>query len=378
MKVLHIYRTYFPDPPGGVQEVIRQISLGTGSLGVENQIFTLSPQNSPREIYRPEGIVTRGRSWAAPASCDLGWVAELNAFARLAAWADVLHYHFPWPFADVLHLMAGHGKAAVMTYHSDIVRQWLLKHIYGPVMQRMLGSMSAIVATSPVYASTSPLLCSPAHAGRVRVIPLGIAESSHSSGSDNQIFSRMGFRSDEPYILFNGVLRYYKGLHFLVDAAARVKAPVVISGSGPEEVALKSRVAGLGLRNVIFTGQVSDAEKMALFSHCRALVLPSHVRSEAFGMVLIEAGMRGKPMVSCEVGSGTSFANLNGETGLVVPPENPEALAVAMNQLLEDADLATRFGTAARQRYEQLFSGTAQGQAYASLYQEVWERRSVR
>ncbi len=371
MNILHVYRTYFPDPPGGLQEAIRQISVATGSHGVENYIFTLSPQPFPLEIERPEARVRRCRSWAAPVSCDLGSLDAFRNFAQLANECDVIHYHFPWPFADVLELMIRPRKPKVLTYHSDVVRQRLLKVFYEPLMHRMLGSMDAIVATSPAYAKTSPVLSNPRHIERVRVIPLGIEESSYSASVDEDVFSEIGVKPDEPYFLFVGVLRYYKGLRFLVEAAKHVEAPIVIAGSGPEEGALKVLAAQLGLHNVIFAGQVTDAQKAALLQKCHALVLPSHVRSEAFGVVLIEASMYRRPMISCEVGSGTSFVNVHGETGLVVPPEDVNGLAEAMNVLLADSAVVEKFGLAARQRYESLFSGTALGKAYAQLYHDV-------
>ena len=121
----------------------------------------------------------------------------------------------------------------------------------------------------------------------------------------------------------------------------------------------------------MFAGQVSETEKVALLRQCRALVLPSHVRSEAFGMVLVEAAMFRKPMVCCEVGSGTSFVNKHEETGFVVPPESPHDLAMACNNLLNDKAAAIRMGVKARARYKKLFSGVALGRAYADLYREV-------
>jgi glycosyltransferase involved in cell wall biosynthesis len=150
-----------------------------------------------------------------------------------------------------------------------------------------------------------------------------------------------------------------------------VRARVVIVGSGPEESDLREQAGRLGLANVLFAGQVSDAEKVALLKHCRALVLPSHLRSEAFGMVLVEAAMFGKPSVCCEIGTGTSYVNADGETGVVVPPDDPDRLACAMNLLLRDEGLAARYGEAARRRYEHLFSGPALGRSYAALYREV-------
>ncbi len=375
MRALHVYRTYFPDPPGGLQEAIRQIALASASYGVESRVLTLSPSPNPARVVHDGIDIIRARSWVAPASCDLGGLEAIRSFTRQVEWADVIHYHYPWPFADVIEGLVRPKKRKVMTYHSDVVRQRFLRFVYAPLMHRMLESMNAIVATSPAYAATSAVLADPRHAQGVRVIPLGIEESSYPLSADKDIFGEIGLDPNCPFFLFVGVLRYYKGLQFLISAAKRVGAPIVIAGAGPEGYALKAQARELGLSNVIFAGQVSDAQKVALLKRCRALVLPSHLRSEAFGVVLIEAGMYARSMVSCEIGSGTSYANIDGETGFVVSPENPDALAVAMNTLLEDSALADKFGRAARRRYEALFSGPALGKAYSELYLEVQKRK---
>ncbi len=371
ISVLHVYRTYFPDPPGGLQEAIRQIALATGAQGVTNTIFTLSPQPDPAILLRPEARVVRSCSWIAPASCDIGGVAAFKSFERLAREVDVLHYLFPWPFSDVLHTFTRQDKPAVLTYISDVVRQRWLGAVYAPMMWRTLRRMRVIVANSPAYARTSPILSHPDIRDKVRVIPLGIEESSYLKDGDDAVFNRLGVNADEPYFLFIGVLRYYKGVHFLVRAARTLGAKVVIAGSGPEGASLQALAAEAGASNVVFAGQVTDAEKVALLKRCRALVLPSHLRSEAFGMVLVEAAMFGRPLISCEIGTGTSYVNAHEETGFVVDPESPEALALAMNTLLIDDTLTARMGEAARNRYEKLFSGPALGQAYAGLFREI-------
>ena len=371
MRVLHVYRTYYPDPPGGLQEAIRQIALATTRKGIENRIFALSINPARSEIVRQEGRVFRSKSWIAPASCDLGGAEEFRMFVGLVKWADVLHYHYPWPFADLLHAVARPKQPAVITYHSDIVRQRRLGQVYRPLMMHTLKSMAAIVATSPMYAQTSPVLSEPILRERVCVIPLGVDESSYPRAGDETVLKRLGLGEAEPFFLFIGVLRYYKGLHVLIKAAEPVRAHVVIAGSGPEESKLRIQAQAEGAGNILFAGQISVAEKVALLRRCRAVVLPSHLRSEAYGMVLVEAAMFAKPMISCEIGTGTSYVNKDGETGFVVAPGSPPALASAMTRLLSDQALANRLGQKARQRYQQLLSGNALGTAYVDLYRRL-------
>ncbi len=373
MRVLHVYRTYFPDPPGGLQEAIRQICLSTRPYGIDNTLFALSPHPDPAVLDFPEATVVRCRSWAAPASCDLGGPQALSTFRRLAQEADVIHYFFPWPFADILRLAAPQVPS-VLTYISDIVRQRWLGTLYTPLMWHTLNSVDAIVVNAPSYAQHSPVLSTPSLTHKIRQIPLGIVSESYDIQPDPHILARHGISDTAPFLLFIGVLRYYKGLHILVEAARKVQGTLVIAGAGPEEDALHHQVRASRLTNVLFTGRITDAEKTALLMACRGLVLPSHLRSEAYGMVLVEASLYAKPMVTCEIGTGTSFINLHGETGFVVPPNHPDELATAMNRLLSDPTCAQRMGEAARQRYERLFSATLMGQSYAALFRDIFTK----
>jgi rhamnosyl/mannosyltransferase len=299
----------------------------------------------------------------------------------------MVHYYFPWPFGDVLHWLAPVRKPAIMTYVADIVRQRRLARVYAPLMWRTLFAMSATVAIAPANVSTSPVLSTLASRKRVHVIPLGIVEESYrgaiTAATDINPARRFGesLRALPPsghfgaggagnYFLALGVLRYYKGLHVLIDAASQSGVPVIIAGDGPERASLERRAQILNAP-VAFIGQVSDAEKMALLRDCAALVLPSHLRSEAFGMVLVEAAMMSRPLISCEIGTGTSFVNLHLHTGLVVPPADVVALAGAMRTLASDAALRARYGGNARRRYEALFAGPQLGQAYSALYRSI-------
>ena len=120
--MLHVYKTYFPDTQGGLEECIRQICLGTTAHGDENRVLSLSRDQRPEVLPRPEAELHRFPLTIELFSNSIS-VKAFGAFPGLARWADVVHYHFPWPFADLLHLWHRPRAATVLTYHSDIVRQ---------------------------------------------------------------------------------------------------------------------------------------------------------------------------------------------------------------------------------------------------------------
>jgi glycosyltransferase involved in cell wall biosynthesis len=372
MNILHVYKTYYPDPTGGLQEAIRQIALSTKSETVNVRIFCLSPSPMPSKVVFEEGEVYRYKSWASPGSCDLGFLESIKGFKECVMWADIVHYQFPWPFSDVLHFLIFHNKPTVLTYHSDVVEKGILGSVYYWLMKKMLQSMDVVVATSPKYVESSKVLQTCVFPEKLRVIPLGIDENVYQKyskeNSKSEILQRFDLE-DDGYFLFIGVLRKYKGIDYLIEASKKSRLPIVIAGSGP----LHKHYTELSKShdNVSLLGQISDTEKVALIQGCRGFILPSHLRSEAFGMVLVEASIFAKPLITCEIGTGTSFVNLDQETGFVVPPKNPKELALAMNKLANDVELARKMGVNARNRYERNFSNHALGLSYLNLYKEV-------
>lgn len=363
MKVLHVYATYYPDRTSGVAECIRQLGLGLREAGVKTRIFALSPRPKSAPTSFKEGEVYRAKSWCAPASCDIGAVDALRKYRRLCGWADIVHHHTPWPFGDLLHFLSATRKPLVVTWHSDVVRQKFLGPACAPLRAALLSRAQAVIATSPAYAETSPILSRKDVARKVRVIAPGTL--------DDSSVTRPGVvdaKARGRFFLFLGALRYYKGLPFLIRAARESGVTVVIAGEGDDRP-LRSLAAGAP--NIVFAGHVNEGEKRDLLCSCRALVLPSHMRSEAYGMVLVEAAMCGKPMISCEIGTGTSFINQHNETGLVVEPGSTEALAAAMRRLEQDDRLCRTFGHAARIRYEQLFDARVAARAHLQLYSET-------
>ncbi|WP_462323090.1 glycosyltransferase [Halochromatium sp.] len=367
LRVLQVYRTYFPDPQGGLQEAIRQGCLATRPLGIQHRIFTLSPTATPQIIRRPERSVDRAHQHLEINSSGFS-LSAVAPFRALVAWADVVHYHFPWPFADLLDLLAQVRKPKVVTYHSDIVRQRGLLQLYRPLMQRFLGSADRIIATSPAYADSSKIL--EGYRGKLEIIPLALderADPEPTAALTESISTRFG----QDYFLFIGVLRYYKGLDTLLQAVKGAALKVVIAGDGPEGSRLQQWARQRSLSNVHFAGIVSDAEKVALIRNCRAIVFPSNARSEAFGITLLEGAMLGRPLICTELGTGTTYINQHDQTGLVIRPNEPSALRDAMLQLSADPEYANHLGQAGRQRFQRLFSSQVLGTRLAGLYRQL-------
>jgi O-antigen biosynthesis rhamnosyltransferase len=145
----------------------------------------------------------------------------------------------------------------------------------------------------------------------------------------------------------------------------------VIVGAGPVEAELRQHAADVGLTKIKFLGALPDIDKVALFNLGYAVVFPSHLRSEAFGISLLEGAMFGKPMISSEIGTGTSYINSHEETGLVVPPNDPGA----MRLLWDNPTLAEEMGRRAKQRYMEHFRAEKMVDRYINLYQEVISKR---
>lgn len=367
MRVLHVYKAYLPESVGGIEQVIFQLCESLHAQGVQSEVLTLStaPRQLPASLGNHKVHRVQQDLYLASTGFSLGLLERLKT---LAAEVDLVHYHFPWPFMDALHFAARLGKPYVVSYHLDIVRQKWLLHLYRPLMMRFLRGATRIIAASPNYVESSPIL---AHfRDKVEIITYGLDRNSYAIPEPHHL-QRWQARLGGEFFLFVGVMRYYKGLHVLLEAAKGANFPVVIVGTGPLEAELHAQARLMNLTNVHFVGALEEPDKVALLQLCRAIVLPSHLRSESFGISLLEGAMLGKVMISCEIGSGTSYINQHGQTGLVVPPSNPVALRSAMDELWSNPDRAEAMGRKAQQRYWQLFTAEQMGGNVARLYRSV-------
>jgi glycosyltransferase involved in cell wall biosynthesis len=362
MKVLQIYRTCFPTTHGGIEQVIRYIAKGGNEYGVETKILSLSDSNGLLNVEGSE-IHLAKRNFSIKSNCF-----SFSAFYKakeLIKWADIIHFHYPWPSGDLLSFLVK-DKPIVVTYHSDIVKQNFLKILYSPLERVFLKKANRIIVTSDNYLNSSQTLVS--YKDKCEVIPLGIDFTDYDE-IDPEIHQKYYDEYGNGFYLFVGVLRYYKGLNYLIEAAGLSGLPVVIAGNGPEFDVLKEKIESLNLKNVYLLGFVSDLERNSLLSLCRAFVFPSHLRSEAFGVSLIESLYFAKPIISCEIGTGTSYVNKNNETGIVIEAANSSALSNAMLSLV-DANLCEKYSSGAAQRSKQ-FSYRAMTKKHVDLYREL-------
>ena len=254
MRVLHVFKTYLPDSFTGIERVIWQIAEGTKPLGVESDVFSLSKTDRPGPSVVGQHLGHTAKLDLYLASTGLS-LSAFGKFTELARNADLIHYHFPWPMMDLLHFWARANKPGVITYHSDIVRQRLLGKLYRPLMNRFLGSVDRIVATSPNYLASSPVL--KGFTNKTTVIPIGLDEA---GPVPVDLVEHWRCIVPERFFLFVAALRYYKGLQFLIDAARQTGLPVVVGGSGDMEEALREA----NLPNVQLVGKLSEMDKLAL------------------------------------------------------------------------------------------------------------------
>ena len=299
-------------------------------------------------------------------------VPSLPAALRRSG-AEVVHVHAPNPMAEVALLGSSLATRArvVVTWHADVVRQRWLGRLYRPVSRRLLARADAICVATPVHVDASPLLRP--HAAKCHVCPFGIDIDATVASPDAvaAIRSRWGGR---PIVLGVGRLVYYKGFDVLLDAVRDLGVTLLLVGEGERRAALEARIAAHGLADrAVLLGEQRDLAPF--FAACDVFVLPSTERAEAFGIVQLEAMAAGKPVVSTRLGTGVDWVNVDGTTGVTVPPGDAAALRAALARLLADPQLRTRLGTAGRRRVEERFTTAQAGAAVLAVYERITGRR---
>ena len=363
MKILHVYKDFYPPIFGGMEKHIG-LMCRYQRQWAEVEALVCSRMSRTRRVERNGTMVTEvgewGRFQSAPVSPLFPWHLR-----RMRA--DVVVVHVPNPTAEVAWLVARPKGALVVRYHSDVVRQSAAMRLYRPVLMRFLRQADIIVPTSEPYLRTSPILAEVAD--KCRVVPLGIEPEAFESPDPARVRACIE-RHGGSFVLFSGMHRYYKGLPWLVRAAQGLQAKLVIAGDGPERPACIALAAELGV-DIDFPGALSHEDLVAYLHACAVFAFPSVERSEAFGISIMEAHACGKPVVATQLGTGVEFINEDGKTGLNVPPRDAAALTAALNALLADPARRAEMGNYAKARIASSFRAEVVARQEFELYREV-------
>ncbi len=341
MKVLQLGKYW--DFKGGIETQFR--NLCNNLAGKVDLKIVYSSTNSKTERFGNRySVASYGKILSTPISPSL---------VKYITDSDIIHLHLPNPAAELAYLLARPKGKLVVSYHSDIVRQKKAFLLYKPIFKRILEKASAIIVAAPQMKESEMLK---QFQDKCIVIPYGI---------DTNIKIN-SIKPKKPIVLFVGRLVYYKGAEYLIKAMENIDAELIIVGDGP----LKNKLMQISSKPV-FLGEVSDEKLDELYNSCNVFVLPSVEKSEAFGIVQLEAMLRGKPVISTELGTGTSFVNIHRKTGLVIEPRNISQLKSAIEKILNNPGLAKKFGESARARVLNEFNDKLMAERMLKLYETI-------
>lgn len=340
---------------GGVEKVAYDLMVGLSEQGVYCDLLCASSEGGARIIpINSHARIICSRTWlkAAATMISPGMVFTLR---KIQKQYDIIHVHHPDPMACLALYLSGYRGKVILHWHSDIQKQKLLLHLYHPLQTWLLRRADRVVGTTPVYLSESPFLCDFQH--KAVCLPIGVSPMCPSPEAVARIRNRyLGKR-----IVFSlGRLVAYKGYSFLVAAARYLQDNyvVLIGGIGALKDALQKEIIELGLQGKVeLLGRVSDEDLPAYYGACDVFCLSSVQKTEAFGIVQIEAMSCGKPVVATRIPqSGVSWVNQDGVSGLNVPPGNAYELARGIESVVSDRSAYQHYSAGALRRYRELFT----------------------
>ena len=372
MKILHIYKDYHPIL-GGIENHLKLLAEGQAARGHEVTALVTNPDGLRSTIEMENGVrVVRAGRLATVASTPL----TLALPWRLARERpDVVHLHFPYPVGETAQWVLGRGRATVLTYHSDVVKQATILKVYRPVMERVLQKVSAIIIGSPPMRNSAYLA---PYQEKLKLIPYGIPlarfrrqeSGGEAGGGATPAVRRATF---DFTLLFVGRLRYYKGLDYLIRALPEIPdARLRVVGIGPMEAEWRALAREVAVAERIeWLGEAPDDALPAIYQSSDLFILPASHPSEAFGLVQVEAMAAGLPVVCTELGTGTTYVNIDGVTGLVALPRDPQSLAAAINSIIADPARRAAMSRSAQARVTQEFDLDVMVDRVLALYDDL-------
>lgn len=382
LRVLHVGKFYAPQR-GGIERHVQDLAEWQVAHGIDARVLVHQPAGRWRGVRARVGDVevTRAGCIAAPlyAPISPGFPLQLAA-ALQRQQPQVLHLHLPNPscFA-LLASPAARRIPWLIHWHADISpdakdpRLHLAYRLYRPFEQAVLARAAAIVATSQPYLDASTALA-PWRA-KAHVVPLGLRPAPDGTAAGIDWPAGDGLR-----LLAVGRLSYYKGFDVLLDAMALLRdrlrgglPRLLLVGDGEHAGRLREHAGRLALHDLIrFTGAVDDMALLAAYASADAFVLPSLDRSEAFGLVLLEAMRAGLPVIASRIaGSGVIDVVADGVNGELVPPGDAAALADVLARWSGDRERLAALGIAGHQRWRSRFTLEASAEDIASIYRRL-------
>jgi glycosyltransferase involved in cell wall biosynthesis len=375
MKIVQVNKTYAPHI-GGVETTVTTMAEGLcRKPGISVEVLVCNPQRSVRVQHSVvNGVsVTYAPRWGTLASLPASPTYMMH-LSRMSG--DILHVHEPFPWVDLAATLfpriRRQFRRIVVTWHGDVVRQRWALSVYKPLLGRFFPLVDRILVSSPVLAENSEFL--EPYRDKCEVLPLGVdldwTRNRSRRAEQVELIKR---QHAAPIVLFVGRLVYYKGIQFLVEAMAGVPgAHLIIIGSGPLRAQIEQQITALALNDRVTIMHHLDAEDLhAYYEACDLFVLPSTERSEAYGLVQVEAMASQKPVISTEIHTGTTFVNLDGVSGVVVPPRDACALAGAVRGLLANEGLRGQLGRRGEERALREFSASRMVDRLVDVYERL-------
>jgi glycosyltransferase involved in cell wall biosynthesis len=362
LRVLHVGK-YYPPHPGGMESHLQVLCQELKKF-VDVEVLVASDESKTVEEVIDGIKVTR---LSTPLNFQAAPVCPQMVRKIRESRADVVHLHWPNPTAVLAYLASRHPGRLVFTYHSDIVRQKMLSRAFWPFLRQALKRADAVIVASPNYRDSSKVLAG--FRERCRVIPFGISPD-YFQQVDSEDVASLRRQYGSRLILGVGRFVYYKGFEYLIRAMKGVDGRLLLIGNGPlrEKLAREALESGVSDK-VTFLLDVKDVRPF--YQAADVFVLPSIARSEAFGIVQLEAMACGKPVVNTSLDSGVTFVSPHGVSGLTVQPANPTALSEAINALLDNPTLRDEYGRAGKRRITEMFCVDVMARDTLRVYGEI-------
>ncbi len=322
MKILQLGK-FFP-VRGGVEKVMYDLTLGLSSRGIECDMLCASLDKPGQIQLNPHGRVICTKAWFKAAGTMIS-PSMILWLRKHRDEYDIIHIHHPDPMAALALRLSGYKGRVILHWHSDIVSQKELFTLYLPLQNWLISRAEKIVGTTLVYVMESPHLEGFRH--KCTYVPIGINPIIPDYRGAAKIREKTGGK----LLLSIGRLVPYKGYGYLIEAMKYLPEDyhLIIAGTGPMKKGLEQKIITSGLNGrVTLWGYVKDELIPALYTACDVFVLSSVMKTEAFGIVQIEAMSCGKPVVATMIpASGVSWVNDHGVSGVNVTPANSQALA---------------------------------------------------